>query len=339
METRDISGLKKYLPAIERYDEMHYRRCGDSGILLPQISLGLWHNFGHDSNLLEAQKILRKAFDLGIVHFDLANNYGSPYGSAELNFGRIFKEDFSSYRDELLISSKAGYDMWPGPYGNYGSRKYLISSLDQSLKRMGLDYVDVFYHHRPDLNTPLEETMSALDYIVRSGRALYVGISNYPAELAEIAIKLLDHMGTPCLIHQARYSLFDRRVEDDLLDTLAKHGVGMIAFSPLAQGMLTDRYLEGIPEGSRASKDMSFLKAEVVEEKLHKIRDLNSIANSRGQSLSEMSISWLLHKKEISSVLIGVSSVEQLEANVRGINTTFTETELSLIFDILNEDS
>lgn len=339
METRDISGLKKYLPAIERYDEMHYRRCGDSGILLPQISLGLWHNFGHDSNLLEAQKILRKAFDLGIVHFDLANNYGSPYGSAELNFGRIFKEDFSSYRDELLISSKAGYDMWLGPYGNYGSRKYLISSLDQSLKRMGLDYVDVFYHHRPDLNTPLEETMSALDYIVRSGRALYVGISNYPAELAEIAIKLLDHMGTPCLIHQARYSLFDRRVEDDLLDTLAKHGVGMIAFSPLAQGMLTDRYLEGIPEGSRASKDMSFLKAEVVEEKLHKIRDLNSIANSRGQSLSEMSISWLLHKKEISSVLIGVSSVEQLEANVRGINTTFTETELSLIFDILNEDS
>lgn len=339
METRDISGLKKYLPAIERYDEMHYRRCGDSGILLPQISLGLWHNFGHDSNLLEAQKILRKAFDLGIVHFDLANNYGSPYGSAELNFGRIFKEDFSSYRDELLISSKAGYDMWPGPYGNYGSRKYLISSLDQSLKRMGLDYVDVFYHHRPDLNTPLEETMSALDYIVRSGRALYVGISNYSAELAEIAIKLLDHMGTPCLIHQARYSLFDRRVEDDLLDTLAKYGVGMIAFSPLAQGMLTDRYLEGIPEGSRASKDMSFLKAEVVEEKLHKIRDLNSIANSRGQSLSEMSISWLLHKKEISSVLIGVSSVEQLEANVRGINTTFTETELSLIFDILNEDS
>lgn len=339
METRDISGLKKYLPAIERYDEMHYRRCGDSGILLPQISLGLWHNFGHDSNLLEAQKILRKAFDLGIVHFDLANNYGSPYGSAELNFGRIFKEDFSSYRDELLISSKAGYDMWPGPYGNYGSRKYLISSLDQSLKRMGVDYVDIFYHHRPDPGTPIEETMSALDYIVRSGRALYVGISNYPAELAEIAIKLLDHMGTPCLIHQARYSLFDRRVEDDLLDTLAKHGVGMIAFSPLAQGMLTDRYLEGIPEGSRASKDMSFLKAEVVEEKLHKIRDLNSIANSRGQSLSEMSISWLLHKKEISSVLIGVSSVEQLEANVRGINTTFTETELSLIFDILNEDS
>lgn len=339
METRDISGLKKYLPAIERYDEMHYRRCGDSGILLPQISLGLWHNFGHDSNLLEAQKILRKAFDLGIVHFDLANNYGSPYGSAELNFGRIFKEDFSSYRDELLISSKAGYDMWPGPFGNFGSRKYLVSSLDQSLKRMGVDYVDIFYHHRPDPGTPIEETMSALDYIVRSGRALYVGISNYSAELAEIAIKLLDHMGTPCLIHQARYSLFDRRVEDDLLDTLAKHGVGMIAFSPLAQGMLTDRYLEGIPEGSRASKDMSFLKAEVVEEKLHKIRDLNSIANSRGQSLSEMSISWLLHKKEISSVLIGVSSVEQLEANVRGINTTFTETELSLIFDILNEDS
>ena len=339
METRDISGLKKYLPAIERYDEMHYRRCGDSGILLPQISLGLWHNFGHDSNLLEAQKILRKAFDLGIVHFDLANNYGPPYGSAELNFGRIFKEDFTPYRDEILISSKAGYDMWPGPFGNFGSRKYLVSSLDQSLKRMGVDYVDIFYHHRPDPGTPIEETMSALDYIVRSGRALYVGISNYSAELAEIAIKLLDHMGTPCLIHQARYSLFDRRVEDDLLDTLAKYGVGMIAFSPLAQGMLTDRYLEGIPEGSRASKDMSFLKAEVVEEKLHKIRDLNSIANSRGQSLSEMSISWLLHKKEISSVLIGVSSVEQLEANVRGINTTFTETELSLIFDILNEDS
>ena len=318
---------------------MHDRRCGDSGILLPQISLGLWHNFGHDSNLLEAQKILRKALDLGIVHFDLANNYGPPYGSAELNFGRILKEDFTPYRDELLISSKAGYEMWPGPFGNFGSRKYLVSSLDQSLKRMGVDYVDIFYHHRPDPGTPIEETMSALDYIVRSGRALYVGISNYSAELAEIAIKLLDHMGTPCLIHQARYSLFDRRVEDDLLDTLAKHGVGMIAFSPLAQGMLTDRYLEGIPEGSRASKDMSFLKAEVVEEKLHKIRDLNSIANSRGQSLSEMSISWLLHKKEISSVLIGVSSVEQLEANVRGINTTFTETELSLIFDILNEDS
>lgn len=339
METRDLSGLKKYLPASERYDKMHYRRCGDSGILLPQISMGLWHNFGHDSNLLEAQKILRKAFDLGIVHFDLANNYGPPYGSAELNFGRIFKEDFTPYRDEILISSKAGYDMWPGPFGNFGSRKYLVSSLDQSLKRMGVDYVDIFYHHRPDPGTPIEETMSALDYIVRSGRALYVGISNYSAELAEIAIKLLDHMGTPCLIHQARYSLFDRRVEDDLLDTLAKYGVGMIAFSPLAQGMLTDRYLEGIPEGSRASKDMSFLKAEVVEEKLHKIRDLNSIANSRGQSLSEMSISWLLHKKEISSVLIGVSSVEQLEANVRGINTTFTETELSLIFDILNEDS
>lgn len=338
MEINDKSNYTNYLPDEGRYGNAeNFRRCGNSGIQLPLLSLGLWHNFGHADDLLVSQKILRKAFDLGIVHFDLANNYGPPYGSAETNFGRIFKEDFLPHRDELFISSKAGYDMWPGPYGNLGSRKYLIASLDQSLKRMGLDCVDLFYHHRPDPDTPLEETMSALDQIVRSGKALYVGISNYPPDQARKAIKILKELGTPCLIHQARYSMFDRWVEDGLLDILGQEKVGCIAFSPLAQGMLTSKYLKGIPEDSRAAKSMTYLEKETVEEKLPQIKALNEIASNRGQSLSQMAISWLLKDQRITSVLLGVSSSKQLEDNFTSLqNQTFSKEELDSIDQILN---
>ena len=336
MEINDKSGYTAYSPKDDRYTQMSYKRCGNSGIQLPMISLGLWHNFGHADDLLKGQQILRTAFDHGIVHFDLANNYGPPYGSAETNFGRLFKEDFETHRDELFISSKAGYDMWPGPYGNLGSRKYLVSSLDQSLKRMNLDYVDLFYHHRPDPDTPLEETMSALDFIVRSGRALYVGISNYPADLARKAIEILNDLGTPCLIHQARYSMFDRWVEDGLLDVLGDTGVGCIAFSPLEQGMLTDKYIHGIPEGSRAAKSMTYLQQETVEANLSKIKALYEIAQSRGQSLSDMAIAWLLKDKRVTSVLVGVSSSEQLVSNVKALNNIdFTADELSKIKKVL----
>ena len=336
MEINDKSNLTPYQPKSDRYQQTGFRRCGKSGIRLPEISLGLWHNFGHADDLLKAQQILRAAFDLGIVHFDLANNYGPPFGAAETNFGRLFHEDFRPYRDELFISSKAGYDMWPGPYGNLGSRKYLVASLDQSLVRMGLDYVDLFYHHRPDPDTPLEETMGALDFIVRSGRALYVGISNYPGTLADKAIKILNDLGTPCLIHQARYSMFDRWVEDDLLSTLDQHGVGCIAFSPLEQGMLTNKYINGIPDSSRAAKQMTYLERETVEAKLEIIQQLHQVAEQRGQSLSQMAIAWLLKDHRLTSVLVGVSSADQLKDNLKALDQQdFSKEELSIIVKIL----
>ncbi len=336
MEIHDKSGLTSYLANDERYKSMKYRRSGNSGILLPEISLGLWHNFGHKDNLLNAQLLLRSAFDMGIVHFDLANNYGPPFGSAETNFGRMYLDDFKPYRHELFISSKAGYDMWPGPYGNFGSRKYLVNSLDQSLKRMNLDHVDLFYHHRPDPYTPLEETMGALDFIVRSGRALYVGISNYPAAEAQKAISILKGLGTPCLIHQARYSMLDRWVEGGLIDVLTNEGVGCIAFSPLEQGMLSDKYLNGIPEDSRAGKEMTYLGKESVLKNLPKIQALHKIAAERGQSLSQMAVAWLLHNKAVTSVLVGVSKVEQLADNVKALkNTTFSDDELKKIRAVL----
>lgn len=338
MDIFDKSNLQRYTPESGRYHRMNYRRCGKSGIRLPEISLGLWHNFGHGDNLLTAQHILRRAFDLGIVHFDLANNYGPPFGSAEENFGRLMRDDFAAYRDELFISSKAGYDMWPGPYGNFGSRKYLVSSLDQSLKRMRLDYVDLFYHHRPDPETPLEETMGALDFIVRSGRALYVGISNYPAELAARAAAILRDLGTPCLIHQARYSMFDRWVENGLLQTLETEGIGLIAFSPLAQGMLSNKYLNGVPEGSRAAKEMTYLQQEEVQKKLPKIQALAKIAERRGQSLSQMAIAWLLKDQRVTSVLVGVSRPEQLDDNVAAlVNQAFSTDEVQAIEVILKD--
>ncbi len=325
-----------YQAADTRYEDMLFLRCGKSGILLPAISIGLWHNFGHIDPIENGRNILKKAFDLGITHFDLANNYGPPFGSAEENFSRILQRDFLPYRDELFISSKAGYDMWPGPYGNFGSRKYLVASLDQSLKRMGLDYVDLFYHHRPDPETPLEETMGALDFIVRSGRALYVGISNYPADLAQEAVDILNDLGTPCLIHQARYSMFDRWVEESLLDTLEKNGVGLIAFSPLEQGMLTNRYIDGIPAQSRAGKKMTYLQREQVEENLPRIRALHKIAEERGQKLSQMAIAWLLKDPRVTSILIGASSPEQLEENVRTLKRTdFSADELKAIEEAL----
>jgi L-glyceraldehyde 3-phosphate reductase len=336
MEIHDKSGLTTYLPSESRYKTMKYRRSGKSGILLPEISLGLWHNFGHKDNLLNAQLLLRKAFDMGINHFDLANNYGPPFGSAEANFGRMYNDDFKPYRHELFISSKAGYDMWPGPYGNFGSRKYLVNSLDQSLKRMNLDYVDLFYHHRPDPHTPLEETMGALDFIVRSGRALYVGISNYPAAEAKKAIAILKDLGTPCLIHQARYSMLDRWVEDGLLDVLTEGGVGCIAFSPLEQGMLSNKYLNGIPADSRAGQGMTYLEKETVEKNLPKIKELNKIAVERGQSLSQMAIAWLLHNKAVTSVLVGVSKIEQLVDNAKTLeNTSFSDEEVKKVKAIL----
>ncbi|MGY1603885.1 L-glyceraldehyde 3-phosphate reductase [Geodermatophilus sp. SYSU D00815] len=307
-----------YTAAQDRYDSMTYRRCGRSGLDLPAISLGLWHNFGDDVPLDRQRSILRRAFDLGITHFDLANNYGPPYGSAESNFGRHLREDFAAYRDELIISTKAGWDMWPGPYGQGGgSRKYVLASLDQSLRRMGLDYVDIFYSHRPDPTTPLEETMGALDTAVRSGKALYAGISSYSPEDTARAADILADLGTPLLIHQPSYSMLNRWIETEgLLDVLADKGVGCIAFSPLAQGMLTDRYLNGIPEGSRASQDKSLSADLLSEESLDRVRALNDIASGRGQSLAQMALAWALRDERVTTVLIGASSVRQLETNV-----------------------
>jgi L-glyceraldehyde 3-phosphate reductase len=326
-----------YLPSETRYDTMQYNRCGRSGLKLPAISLGLWHNFGGVDSLENGRAMLRRAFDLGITHFDLANNYGPPYGSAEETFGHILRKDLRPYRDELVISSKAGWDMWPGPYGDFGSRKYLVASLDQSLKRMELEYVDIFYHHRPDPETPLEETMGALDYIVRSGRALYAGVSMYPPELTRQAAHILKGLGTPCLIHQPNYNMFDRWIEDGLLDVLAEEGIGCIVFSPLAQGLLTDRYLQGIPPGSRASKPYSYLHPEDVSEAtVGKVRRLNEIARLRGQSMAQMALAWVLRQKTVTSALIGASHVKQVDDAVGSLTKSeFTEQELSSIEEIL----
>ncbi len=325
-----------YLANPERYQSMEYRRCGNSGLQLPAISLGLWHNFGDTTLFDNSRDMLLRAFDLGITHFDLANNYGPPPGSAETNFGRVLQQDLQSYRDEMVISSKAGYTMWEGPYGDWGSKKYLVASLNQSLKRMGLDYVDVFYHHRPDPNTPLEESMGALDLIVRQGKALYVGLSNYPAETARQAIEILRDLGTPCLIHQPKYSMFERWVEGGLLDVLQEEGVGSIAFSPLAGGMLTDRYLHGIPEDSRAAHSQ-FLKPEAItEQKLAKIKQLNEMALARGQKLSQMALAWVLRGDRVTSVLIGASRISQIEDAVGMLeNRHFSAEELSAIEKIL----
>jgi L-glyceraldehyde 3-phosphate reductase len=317
---------------------MKYNRCGRSGLLLPAISLGLWHNFGGVDVFENGRKIVRYAFEKGITHFDLANNYGPPPGSAEENFGVILKKDFPGFlRDHITITTKAGYTMWGGPYGDWGSRKYLISSLDQSLKRMQVDYVDIFYSHRPDPHTPVEETMTTLDHVVRQGKALYVGISNYNAEQTETAVNILKSLGTPCMIHQPKYSMFERTPEKGLLDVLEKNGVGCIPFSPLAQGMLTDRYLKGIPSDSRAAKEHGFLKTnEITTDKLVKIKKLNDLAEKRGQSLSQMAIAWLMKKPVITSVLIGVSSVDQLDANLGSLdNISFSEEELAEIEKVL----
>ena len=327
-----------YLPSTSRYQSMQYRRSGRSGVKLPAVSLGLWHNFGGVDVYENSRDMVLRAFDLGITHFDLANNYGPPPGSAEETFGQILAKDLRPFRDELFISSKAGYYMWEGPYGEWGSRKYLVSSLGQSLKRMGLDYVDLFYHHRPDPDTPLEETMQALDFIVRSGRALYVGISNYPADKAREAAQILRRLGTPCLIHQPKYSMFERWVEGDLLRTLKEEGVGCIAFSPLAQGLLTDKYLGGIPEGSRASKSHGFLKpAHITDEKLDKVKRLNTLAQNRGQTLAQTALAWVLRHEEMTSVLIGASKVSQIEDAVGMLNKLdFSAEELQEIENILN---
>lgn len=324
-----------YLAKESRYDTMKYNRCGRWGLKLPAVSLGLWHNFGGIDNFENGRQILHRSFDLGITHFDLANNYGPPPGSAEENFGKILEQDFKAYRDELIISSKAGYLMWPGPYGEWGSRKYVLASLDQSLKRMGLEYVDIFYSHRPDPNTPLEETMMALDQAVRSGKALYAGISNYPADMTKEASQLLKELGTPCLIHQPKYSMFVRWIEDELLDVLEEEGIGCIPFSPLAQGLLTDKYLKGIPQGSRATREV-FLKKEHVKAAHDKIVKLNDIAQQRGQSLAQMALSWILRDKRITSVLIGASSVKQIDDNVETLKRLeFSDYELKLIEDVL----
>jgi L-glyceraldehyde 3-phosphate reductase len=321
-----------YLAADDRYDRMPYRRCGRSGIQLPALSLGLWHNFGDDKPLDTQRAILRRAFDLGVTHFDLANNYGPPYGSAEQNFGRLLAEDFRPYRDELIISTKAGYDMWPGPYGEWGSRKYMLASLDQSLRRMGLDYVDIFYSHRFDPDTPLEETMGALDAAVRQGKALYVGISSYSGRRTEEAVAILRDLGTPLLIHQPSYSLLNRWIEDDLLPVLEREGVGCIAFSPLAQGMLTDKYLDGIPADSRAAEGRFLTEDMLTDEALAHIRALNDLARERGQSLAQMAIAWTLRDPRVTSALIGASSVRQLEENVAALdNLVFTDDELERI--------
>src|ERR1700730_2933073 len=328
-----------YLPKPNRYKSMPYRRCGKSGLLLPAVSLGLWHNFGAIDNLENARAMLKLAFDSGITHFDLANNYGPPAGSAEKTFGQIFKDDFKSYRDELIISTKAGWGMWEGPYGDWGSKKYLVASLDQSLKRMGLDYVDIFYHHRPDPKTPLEETMGALDLIVRQGKALYVGISSYSALETKAAIAVLNQLGTPCLIHQPKYSMFDRWVEGGLLDVLGEKGVGCIPFSPLAQGLLTNKYLKGIPEGSRAASHRGNGAIEedaITAEKIAKIKQLNELAIRRGQDLAQMALAWILKDARITSVLIGVSKPEQLTDSIKCLeNTSFSAEELSAIDKIL----
>lgn len=321
-----------------RYQTMEFRRCGRSGLKLPAISLGLWHNFGDTTLVENSRQLLRRAFDLGITHFDLANNYGPPPGSAEQHFGRIFHEDFRPYRDELIISSKAGYTMWEGPYGDWGSRKYLIASLDQSLKRMGLEYVDIFYHHRPDPETPLQETMRALDHLVRQGKALYVGLSNYPAALAREAIDILNDLGTPCLIHQPKYSMFERWVEAELLDVLREKGVGSIAFSPLAGGQLTDRYLNGIPSDSRAASSSRFLNPEqLTDEKLEQVRKLNDLARQRGQKLSQMALAWVLRDDKVTSVLIGASKTSQIEDAVGMLaNRHFNTEECAAIDAILS---
>lgn len=326
-----------YIADENRYQGMTYNKCGKWGLKLPVISLGLWHNFGGVDVFENGRAMCRRAFDLGITHFDLANNYGPPPGSAEENFGKIMELDLAPYRDELIISTKAGYLMWPGPYGEWGSRKYVLSSLNQSLKRMNLDYVDIFYSHRPDPDTPLEETMMALDQAVRQGKALYAGISNYPAEMAAEAAKILKDLGTPCLIHQPKYSMFERWVEDGLLDVLGDEGIGCIPFSPLAQGLLTDKYLNGIPEGSRASKSWGFLKPNQVGPAIEKVKKLNEIAVQRRQTLAQMALVWLLKDPRVTSVLIGASSVAQLNDNVAALgNMKFSETELQQIENILS---
>ncbi len=326
-----------YTPAPGRYDNMVYNRCGNSGVLLPAVSLGLWHNFGHVDVLENCREILHLAFDSGITHFDLANNYGPPAGSAEENFGRILKEDFEGYRDEMIISTKAGYYMWPGPYGEWGSKKYLVSSLDQSLKRMGLEYVDIFYSHRPDPNTPMEETMGALDLVVRQGKALYAGISSYSKEETAQAVGILKRLGTPCLIHQPKYSMFERWVEGGLLDVLEQEGIGCIPFSPLAQGLLTNKYLHGIPEDSRVAKPHGFLKENHLDEQtLNKIRKLNDVANHRGQTLAQMALSWILKDNRITTVLVGASKPAQLSDSLECLkNLQFSGEELQQIETLL----
>ena len=326
-----MSGMT-YVPAEDRYDAMPYRRCGRSGIQLPAISFGLWNNFGEDKPLESQRAMLRRAFDRGICHFDLANNYGPPPGSAESNFGRLLREDFGPYRDELIVSTKAGYDMWPGPYGEWGSRKYLLASLDQSLRRMGLDYVDIFYSHRLDPDTPLEETIGALDTAVRQGKALYAGISSYSGERTREAVEIARRLGTPLLIHQPSYSLLNRWVEDDLLDVLAEEGVGCIAFSPLAQGMLTDRYLGGVPADSRAAKGVFLSEDMITEERLAHVRALNDIAGRRGQTLAQMAVAWVLRDPCVTSALIGASSVEQLDDTLGALERLdFSDDELAEI--------
>jgi L-glyceraldehyde 3-phosphate reductase len=333
-----MSKKNKYVADENRYDKMNYRRTGNSGLLLPELSLGLWHNFGDDDSFKNARNLLKTAFDSGITHFDLANNYGPAPGSAEKNLGKILKKDFKSYRDELIISTKAGYGMWPGPYGDLGSKKFLVASLDQSLQRMGLEYVDIFYHHRPDYDTPLEETMGTLDLMVRQGKALYVGLSNYQPKEAEKAFKILKDLGTPCLIHQPNYNLLNRWIEDGLLDVLGNSGVGTICFSPLAQGMLTDKYMDGLPKDSRAVKDSPFLNTSQVLEILPKIKALNEIANDRNQTLAQMAISWILKDNRITSVLIGASKTEQILDSVKAIkNTVFSKNEIVAIDAIVKE--
>jgi L-glyceraldehyde 3-phosphate reductase len=324
--------MTTYTPSSDRYETMKYRRSGRSGILLPAISLGLWHNFGDDRTIDAQRAILRRAFDRGVTHFDLANNYGPPYGSAEANFGRIRREDFSHLRDELIISTKAGWDMWPGPYGDLGSRKYLLASLDQSLGRLGLDYVDIFYHHHFDATTPMEESLGALDTAVRQGKALYIGISSYSDERTKEAVEILRSLGTPLLIHQPSYSMFNRWIEDKLLDVLKEEGVGCIAFSPLAQGLLTDRYLNGVPAGSRATEGDSFEMSMLSEANLKHVRALNDIAQARGQKLAQMALAWVLRDPRITSALIGASSVEQLDENLDALNNLdFSADELARI--------
>ena len=330
-----------YIPSSDRYSQMKYRRCGNSGVKLPLISLGLWHNFGKIDDLENCRNILHTAFDKGITHFDLANNYGPPAGAAEETFGKIFKEDFKTYRDELIISSKAGYTMWEGPYGDFGSKKYLVASLDQSLKRMGLEYVDIFYHHRPDPETPLEETMEALHLIVQQGKALYVGISNYNATQSEKAINVLRQLGTPCLIHQARYSMFDRWVENGLLDVLEKEKVGCITFSSLAQGLLTNKYLKGIPDDSRIGRHLengAITESQVTPEILNKVKQLNEVAKNRNQTLAQMALAWILKDDRITSVILGASKVQQVKDGVEAIkNIDFTKDELDKIEFILRQ--
>ena len=325
-----------YVADGRRYDSMQFRRSGRSGIKLPAVSLGLWHNFGGVDNFENARAMLRRAFDLGVTHFDLANNYGPPYGSAEENFGQIFKKDFQPYRDELMISTKAGWDMWPGPYGDFGSRKYLLASLDQSLKRMGLDYVDIFYHHRPDPETPMEESLGALNTAVRSGRALYVGISAYDAKQTTEAVKILRQLGTPCLIHQPKYSMFVRDPEHGLFDVLEKEGVGAIVFSPLAQGLLSDRYLKGIPQDSRAARGLFLTKQDVNKAVLAKVNALNQVAHRRGQTLAQMAVAWVLRDPRVTSALVGTSKVSQVDDNVAALkNLEFSAEELRAIDGVL----